>query len=234
MTEETSLQLNKLVESIDGVSGQLELLAENASNPDWWSIGITVVNAAIMIWLGWNQHKLQKRQTEAIDYDTRKRLFVLLNNANTEIDNFLYDLWRHLWEPHYTHNKDFLNKKRKHLDKLKKDLLDSYVDYMLKFPDDAFDKDGYYNILSNMSSLVQQVTSSIEDGTLHLVQGVQEISYIADKEDEAYATAISQCYKTHFDQVVSLHNLSGFIRQKRKVRCDDKFVESIKAKCKID
>ena len=112
MTEETNIQLNKLVESIDGVSGQLELLAENASNPDWWSIGITVVNAAIMIWLGWNQYKLQKRQTEAIDYDTRKRLFVLLNNANTEIDNFLYDLWRHLWEPHYTHNKSFFSLSR--------------------------------------------------------------------------------------------------------------------------
>lgn len=219
----------------------MEKICDFITNPDWWVVFFTAIStiaviviAVVQIKLQKQQTKLQKRQTEAIDYDTRKRLFVLLNNANTEIDNFLYNLWRHLWEPHYTQNKDFLTKKQKHLDELKKDLLDSYVDYMLKFPDDAFDKDGYYKILSNMSSLVQQVTSSIEDGTLHLVQGVQSISYNTDKEDEAYATAISKCYKTHFDQTVSFHNLSWFINQKRKVRCSDKFIEKIKERCKID
>ena len=212
----------------------MEKFCNFITNPAWWSVILSAISTIAVIAIAVVQIRLQKRQTEAIDYDTRKRLFVLLNNANTAIDNFLYDLWRHLWEPHYTHNKDFLNKKQEHLDKLKKDLLDSYVDYMLKFPDDAFDKDGYYNILSNMSSLVQQIISSIDDGTLQLVQGVQSISYESSKEDEAYATAISQCYIANFDQVVSWRNLSGFIKQKRKVRCDDKFLEKIKERCKID
>ena len=218
----TKIYLDNLIEAV-----------EKLNSPDWWSIGITVVNAAIMIWLGWNQYKLQKRQTEAIDYDTHKRLFVLLSNANNEIDNFLCDLWRHLWEPSYTNNKDYLVNKHIYLKNLKKDLADSYIDYELKFPTITFDKDGYYQILSLMASLTQQISSSIDEGIIELVQGVQKI-YITDKEDEAYAEEISKLFKEHFDQCLCLHNLTGFIKQKRAVRCDNSLLEGIRAKCKID
>ena len=50
MDYETKLLLNKLVEAVDC--------------PDWWAIGITVVKAFIVAWLGWRQYKLQQRQTE--------------------------------------------------------------------------------------------------------------------------------------------------------------------------
>ena len=44
MDYETKILLNKLVEAVD--------------SPDWWAIGITIVNALIMAWLGWRQYKL--------------------------------------------------------------------------------------------------------------------------------------------------------------------------------
>ena len=103
MTEETNLQLNKLVESIDGVSGQLELLAENASNPDWWTIGITVVNALIMIWLGWKQYKLQEQQNKLARYDENIALYnnmkrihwyvqYVFRNINYALENIKYHI----------------------------------------------------------------------------------------------------------------------------------------------
>ena len=210
------------------------------TNPDWWSVILSAIStiaviaiAVVQIKLQRQQTKLQERQTEAIDYDTRKRLFVLLSNANNEIDNFLCDLWRHLWEPSYTNNKDYLVNKHIYLKNLKKDLADSYIDYELKFPTITFDKDGYYQILSLMASLTQQISSSIDEGIIELVQGVQKI-YITDKEDEAYAEEISKLFKEHFDQCLCLHNLTGFIKQNRAVRCDNSLLEGIRAKCKID
>ena len=116
MTEETNLQLNKLVESIDGVSGQLELLAENASSPDWWSVIATIlaaIAAAVITYvLGRRQNelqqqqlklqeqqneiqkyqtKLQEQQVRAQEYEILKRLYILVSKANRLIDNFIED-----------------------------------------------------------------------------------------------------------------------------------------------
>ena len=82
MEQETQVVLSELIKVI--------------SRPDWWTIGITIVNAAIMVWLGWRQYKLQqqqtelqKRQTEAQEYDIYRRLYLLVSNANNEIDEFI-------------------------------------------------------------------------------------------------------------------------------------------------
>ena len=43
----------------------LQELVEAVNRPDWWAIGITVVNALIMVWLGWKQYKLQEEQSKS-------------------------------------------------------------------------------------------------------------------------------------------------------------------------
>ena len=144
----------------------LQELVEAVNRPDWWTIGITsvitIINAAIMVWLGWNQYKLQKRQTEAQEYDVYRKLYILLSNANSQIDGFLNDLDKALWEPYYNMDKEFLKRKQTFIDKLMKDLRDSYIDYELKFSKEAFNKDGYLQILSLMSRIIQQTTISLE------------------------------------------------------------------------
>ena len=71
MDYETKLLLNKLVEAV-----------EELNSPDWWTIGITVVNALIMIWLGWKQYKLQEQQNKLARYDENIALY---NNIKTEL-----------------------------------------------------------------------------------------------------------------------------------------------------
>ncbi|MBQ7311162.1 MAG: hypothetical protein IJW88_06505 [Alistipes sp.] len=111
MTEETNLQLNKLVESIDGVSGQLELLAENASNPDWWSVVATIIAAIVAAWITYKlgkrqnelqqqQLKLQEQQNEIQKYQTKLQ--------EEQIQQQEYDLYRRMYTRVF--ELDFFNK----------------------------------------------------------------------------------------------------------------------------
>ena len=220
---------------------QFEQLIDALNGPDWWSIGITIVNAMIMAWLGISQYKLQKRQTElqqrqteAQEYDIYRKLYILLSNANSQIDGFLNDLDKALWEPYYNMDKEFLKRKQTFIDKLMKDLRDSYIDYELKFSKEAFNKDGYLQILSLMSRIIQQTTISLEKDEVEIFRGVQTITSERGKEDEAYALHITLHFKENYLRNVLIQNLESFIELKRKVRCDDVVLDRIRTKCKID
>lgn len=210
------------------------LLNNLVSSTDFWTIVITSVNALIMIWLGWNQYKLQKRQTKAQEYDIYRKLYKLLINANNEIDGFLHSLWSALWVPQYELDKDFLQRKRAFIDDLRKDLSESYIDYELKFSKDIFNKDGYLKILSLMSNIVRQMVLSLEKKEVYLVQGVHCIECENNDMDKTYAVSIAEHFKQGYLQIVIMQNLDVFIRQKKEVRCDNTVLDKIKEKCKID
>ena len=216
----------------------LQELVKAVNCPDWWTIGITsaitIVNAAIMVWLGWNQYKLQKRQAEAQEYDVYRKLYILLSNANSQIDSFLNDLDMSLWEPYYKNDKDFLKRKQTFVDKLMKDLRDSYIDYELKLSKETFNKDGYLQILSLMSRIIQQTMISLEKDEIEIFRGVQTITSERGKEDKAYAYHITLHFKEDYLRNVLIQNLESFIELKHKVRCKDAVLESIRTKCKID
>lgn len=216
----------------------LQELVKAVNRPDWWTIGITsaitIINAAIMVWLGWNQYKLQKRQTEAQEYDIYRKLYILLSNANSQIDGFLNDLDKALWEPYYNMDKEFLKRKQTFINKLMKDLRDGYIDYELKFSKEAFNKDGYLQILSLMSRIIQQTIISLEKDEVEIFRGVQTITSERGKEDEAYALHITLHFKENYLRNVLIQNLESFIELKRKVRCDDVVLDRIRTKCKID
>ena len=230
----TQSLLQELIEAVKNLNG----ISEAVNSPDWWTIGITsaitIINAAIMVWLGWNQYKLQKRQTEAQEYDIYRKLYILLSNANSQIDGFLNDLDKALWEPYYNMDKEFLKRKQTFIDKLMKDLRDSYIDYELKFSKEAFNKDGYLQILSLMSRIIQQTTISLEKDEVEIFRGVQTITSERGKEDEAYALHITLHFKENYLRNVLIQNLESFIELKRKVRCDDVVLDRIRTKCKID
>ena len=216
----------------------LQNLVEAVNRPDWWTIGITsaitIINAAIMVWLGWNQYKLQKRQTEAQEYDIYRKLYILLSNANSQIDGFLNDLDKALWEPYYNMDKEFLKRKQTFINKLMEDLRVSYIDYELKFSKEAFNKDGYLQILSLMSRIIQQTIISLGKDEVEIFRGVQTITSERGKEDEAYALHITLHFKENYLRNVLIQNLESFIELKRKVRCDDVVLDRIRTKCKID
>jgi hypothetical protein len=226
MEQETQVILSELIKVI--------------SRPDWWTIGITVVNAAIMVWLGWRQYKLQqqqtelqKRQTEAQEYEIYRRLYLLVNNANNEIDEFLKNLYMGTWQPHIQMDKDYLLRKQKYIEQLRKDLSENYWDYKLKFSQESFNVDGYHNILSQMFYVLQQFNESMTKGEVNIAQGCQQFTCERGKEDEAYAFIIASRFKTMDLKDMIMGGLMNFAEQKRELSGFEKFVSEIEMKCKI-
>lgn len=227
MTAKTQIYSNSFVELI--------------TNPDWWIVLFTAISttaviviAIVQIRMQRHQTQLQKRQTEAQEYSTYRQLYILISSANSEIDGFLFNLNDALWAPRYNIDKDYLKRKLDHLDKLRKDLSDSYVDYELKFPHESFNKNGYYQTLSLMARIVHQTILSIEKNEVYIAEGTQRIPYEKGKEDEGYAVAIAKHFKNGFLAGMLMQNFERFIEQKRALRCDDKFLDKIRERCKID
>ena len=219
----------------------LSELIEVISRPDWWTIGITVVNAAIMVWLGWRQYKLQqqqtelqKRQTEAQEYEIYRRLYLLVNNANNEIDDFLKNLYMGTWRPHIQMDKDYLLRKQKYIEQLRKDLSENYWDYKLKFSQESFNADGYHRILSQMFYVLQQFNESMTKGEVNIAQGCQHFAYEQGKEDETYAFIIASRFKTMDLKDMIMDGLMNFAEQKQVLRKSDEILDLIKAKCRIN
>ena len=212
----------------------LQELVEAVNRPDWWAIGITVVNALIMVWLGWRQYKLQKQQTYAQEYETYKNFYLLIRNANIEIDNFLDNILMAMWEPHYTNDKDYLKRKHIQVDAIYKELNKNIVDYELKLSNNLVDVNGYLYLLSTMSRLYQYFDKAMEHDNIKMDIGSQSISYEHDKRDEALMTDIIQHFKYPMLKDAYKSYLSDFIYYKNKTRCDSSILDKIKDKCKIE
>lgn len=227
MDYEIKIYLDNLIEAV-----------EKLNSPDWWTIGITsaitVVNAAIMVWLGWKQYTLQQQQFRTQEYEILKRLYLLLGNANRMIDNFIEDLYKLLWEPWHNSHKDALSQKKTHIDNLFKDLRESYTDYELKLSKDSFNKDGYLTIFDLMSRLLQHTIESLEKGEAHLSQGHQTVHNVNGDMEEGVIRHICSHFKGGRMQNLLYMNLRRFVELKKSVRCDDSLLERIRAKCKID
>ena len=216
----------------------LQELVEAVSNPAWWSVIATffaaIVAARITSKFSKRQNKLQERQIRAQEYEVYKRLYMLLGNANREIDNFIEELDWLLWQPWHNSNEDALNRKQTHIDNLFKDLRDSYVDYELKLSKETFNKDGYLNILNLMSRVLQHTIDSLENGEAHLSQGHQTINSVNGDMEEGKIRHICSHFKEGMKLVGLYQTLEKFRELKKTVRCDESLLESIRAKCKID
>ncbi len=238
MDNETKQIFEQLIEAINNNRVDSSQLVEAVNSPDWWTIGITsaitVVNAAIMVWLGWKQYKLQQQQFRTQEYEILKRLYLLLGNANHMIDNFIADLYKLLWEPWHNSHKDALSQKKTHIDNLFKDLRESYTDYELKLSKDSFNKDGYLTIFDLMSRLLQHTIESLENGEAHLSQGHQTVHSVNGDMEEGVIRHICLHFKGGQMQNLLYMNLRRFVELKKSVRCDDSLLERIRAKCKID
>ena len=80
MDYESKILLNRLVDEV-----------EKLNSPDWWVIGITVVNALVVAWLAWRQYQLQKQQVKFQEYEIYKELFLFVKDIYDISNSFLSD-----------------------------------------------------------------------------------------------------------------------------------------------
>lgn len=217
---------------------QFEELIDALNGPDWWSIGITIVNALIMVWLGISQYKLQKRQTElqqrqteAQEYEIYKRLYMLLVQVHNEVNEFMHNISFGTWGTCYQADKELLVRKEKSINQLKNDLLTNYVDYELKFSKGLFDKEAYRQILNTMSSVLFHVNQAIEKDEVNMPVGSQQIPSIDGDMEKGEAFALAGRFK-HMEFM--LQGFMNFVNQKRRLGSCEEALKVIKEKCKID
>ena len=232
MTDETKILFEQLIEAIN--------------SPDWWVIGITIVNAGIMVWLGWEQYRLQQqqtklqkqqtiaqqRQTEALEYEIYRRLYVLLSNANAEIEGFVRNILDSYWEANYNIDKDYLCRKKSEIDKLKEDLKEGEIDCKLKFSKDILDIEGYINILGVMSNIIFKTIRSINCDEVSFYQMLQ-IECEQGKDDEAFVNEIIARIKNKNTALILRRNFKEFIEQKGALNINDKLLNEILNRCRI-
>lgn len=210
----------------------LQELVEAVNRPDWWTIGITsaitIINAAIMVWLGWNQYKLQKRQTEAQEYNVYRKLYPLVYSANYRITYFMENMWGAMWKPTYEYEgKDYLANLIREIDDLINELSHNRIDFELKFTKEFFDLNGYIELLSRMSLISHYIEESITKGEVVMTEGVLQGS--GDLKMD-----IAKHFTKREARILLIQRIDKFLEAKSSVTCTDEILTEIKKRCKID
>ena len=207
MDYETKIYLDKLVEAV-----------EKLDSPDWWVIGITVVNALIMSWLGWRQYKLQQQhlnlqeqQIKQQEYSLYNRLYKLVKDMDCLLKNHLYDIFVYYGPLRDKYQEPFA-KKIEQVSKCINVLDESWVDFELKFPNETKTIELYkqvliemlhtYQLFHPMLSVEKEEKRSIRD----ILHSISEVEIIKDdnKMKEAILSlvdneGVKDCLKSDFD-----------------------------------
>ena len=219
-------------------------LVEAIERPDWWAIGITVVNAVIMAWLACRQVKLQRQQTKLQEqqirqqeYEIYSRLYKLVKKVDAEIDGYLDEIIASLGVVPWKRAKDgFLQRKFDYLLELRNELEQNALDFEIKFSKEFFDLGGYRGILATMIHNLQLLVKMVEgeqllydygcSQTIHNVEGSIEkgqVYYIAQHiKDKQYEDAVGS-------------NLLHFIEDRAKLRANgNDILGKIRERCKVE
>ena len=199
MDYETKIYLEKLIGAVD--------------SPDWWSIGITAVNAlivvALTIWqlclnkkqtqiqerqnelqeqqtkLQEQQNKLQEQQIRQQEYDTYRRLYSVIYSIDELSLNLLNIIDRYLSNPLVrASDKKILFHTQEKAMQLVKDLDNNAIDFDLKFSIGRDILDKYKKALVDITSILQYFISLEIDGHIALTEDSSLIYKLTFQEDE--------------------------------------------------
>ena len=232
MDYETKILLNNLIDEV----GRL-------NDPDWWTIGITIVNALIMVWLGWRQYKLQQRQTKLQEqqtlqqeYDIYSRLYKLVKSADLEIDHFLDEITDSLGIiPSKKAENGFLKLKLDYVEKLRKELEENAIDFEIKFNKVFFDLEGYRELLGFMAYNLKSIIMMVDEKKMIYDLISQHIYDVDGSIEKGKAYYIAQHIKDKRYEVVIGSNLLDFVERRKKLRENNNDVLAIiRKRCKVE
>ena len=186
------VDLEQLVNAINNSDVNLDPLVKAVDCPDWWTIGITVVNALIMIWLGWKQYKLQKEQSISQEYAIYRKLYELVKTMDGLIKKHLYDTYIYYGPLRHKYHEPFIIK----IDQTSQCLqtLDEYwIDFELKFPNEKNTIETYKEIITRMHADYQlfhpmlAVEKEDKRDIKNILQQINAIEFIEDDNKKGQA-----------------------------------------------
>jgi DNA polymerase elongation subunit (family B) len=219
MDYETKILLNRLVDEV-----------EKLNSPDWWIIGITVVNALIMAWLGWRQYKLQQRQTGALEDDLYRKLAHTIKEIHYEVKNVMYEFYYYLNNQiPILENYDYWSLTIKKFNELRHQLEDYEIDVELKFP-----KKDFVNIESYKSTVTSTILFCNLCKSLFLENKITKVIPCIEME-KPYEESVRKlsCYVAEDDRLHFYYSLLAFLLAKDSIN-EEETILKIKKRSKID
>lgn len=213
MDYESKILLNRLVEEV-----------EKLNEPDWWVIGITVVNALIMVWLAWRQYQLQKQQAKFQEYEMYKDLFLFVKDIYDISNSFLSDICRIFRDKFYKDNElDSLKNIANNLNKLFAKYEKYNKEIELKTNITSLQMMNYYLLLDEMYVILLDLKEGIEKGYIikeeknNIIKYEDSVNYILRIIDEPLKQKIQK-------------DILNFNKTLNRVR-SYKILESLKKHC---
>ena len=151
--------------------------------------------------------------------------------THDEIDDFMHDVSMGTWGSVYNVDKELLKRKERRVNQLKKELIDNYVDYDLKFSKSLFDKEAYIKILSSMSALLCHMNQAIDKNEVNMPWGSQQILPVDGDIEKGKAVAIAMRFK---NPEMIFDGLMNFVEQKSALGSCEDALKLIKERCNID
>ena len=224
MDYETKILLNRLVEAID--------------SPDWWTIALTIINtiavigiAGIQIWMQWQQTKLQKRQTEAQEYELYRKLACIIKEIHFESKYVLPDIhWYLIIQPSILPGDNHWRMKVKNYNDLYQQLKNCSVDIELKFSKSLIDIEAYNKVLTTMkkfSSLFEKIL--LDNKVKKNNMGMMTI-------EKPYYESVKKIAQNHISeecQGLFVQYLTNFLNANDEIN-EEETMQKIKQRCIID
>lgn len=223
MDYESKILLNRLVEAID--------------SPDGWTIALTIINtiavvviAGIQIWMQWQQTKLQKRQTEAQEYELYRKLACIIKETHFESKFVLSDIqWYLINQTPIQPGDNHWRMKVKKYNDLYQQLENCSDDIELKFSKSFINIDAYKYALTSMicfSSYFEKIL--LENKVTRRYLGMMTIEKPYIESVKKIAEYISDEYQSGF-----VHYLTDFLTANDCIN-EEETMQKIKERCIID
>lgn len=149
----------------------LQELVEAVNRPDWWTIGITsaitIINAAIMVWLGWKQYKLQQQQTKLQEQQTKQQEYSLYNRLYKLVKDMDFLITEHMSTSFYYYGAlrgaapVRFTEKKSQVSECIKELDYCWVDFELKFPQEKDVVEKYRFVLTEMRDIYHSLNNRV-------------------------------------------------------------------------
>lgn len=211
---ENEILINRLINAIE--------------SPDWWIIGITLVNAIFMAWLGWRQYKLQKQQIYQQEYNIYSRLYPIVEEMDRIINCYL------LYSYCTKESHDFYINKIEEISKCVDDLEDNRIDFELKFSQNKEAIFAYKSIMKTICSIYQTFFNlyfELEEENKNL----EQVRVIISKEliwrnDDKIVEAILLLMDDEVERKYMEFRLQNYLEKKSYLR-NYKLLDKIQKRC---
>jgi hypothetical protein len=218
MDYETKILLYRVVEALDAMN-----------NPDWWTIVLTITNIIAVILIAYMQIKLQKRQTEAQEYELYRKLSHIVKEVHFEAKFVVYDMFHYLRNeipilPEYNHWRKLVNK----CNELRHELEDCEIDLELKFSKKFIDIDAYSWVIASMIYFCDLYEALLLEKKITFTNAPLTLEKPYIESVNKIANQVSQEQRESF-----VFYLMNFLSAKDSIN-EEETMKQIKQHCKID